>query len=141
MENSNGVQSTKLFEIITLLSYDFKGRLLVQSKNSLTTPLQSASPVIKDMSFIIMLSTGYSVRTKRSSQVNLATYQLEQPLMLALHILQNLTSTYAAIKVFRYVMTTEYDLTLTYLRQFIGGIDKIDKIHSFSMLAESNPYR
>lgn len=38
MENSNGVQSTKLFEINTLLSHDFKRRLLVQSKNSLTTP-------------------------------------------------------------------------------------------------------
>lgn len=67
----------------------------------------------EDMSFILMLSTGYSVRTKRSSQVNLATYQLEQPLMLALHILQNLTSTCAAIRVFRYVMTTVYDLILT----------------------------
>lgn len=93
------------------------------------------------MPFILMLSTGYSVRTKRSSQVNLATYQLEQLLMLALHILLNLTSTYAAIKVFRYVMTTVYDLTLTYCRYFIDGIDQINKIHSFSMLAETNPCR
>jgi hypothetical protein len=63
------------------------------------------------MCYILMLHTGYSVRTKRSSRVNLATYQLEQQLMLALRILQNLTSTYAAIKVFRYVMAVVYDLT------------------------------
>jgi hypothetical protein len=43
------------------------------------------------------------VRTKRSSQVNLATYQLEQLLMWALHIQQNLTSTCVATKEFRYV--------------------------------------
>jgi len=60
---------------------------------------------------------------------------------LALHILLNLTSTCAAIKVFRYVMTTVYDLTVTYWRYFIDGIDQINKIHGFSMLAETNPCR
>jgi catalase (peroxidase I) len=46
------------------------------------------------------------VLTKRSSQVNLATYQLEQLLMWALHIQQSLTSTCVATKESRYVTRT-----------------------------------